>query len=311
MVITMNTLNAMQCFCRIVELGSFAQAAMDLGISSAQISKQITALEAHLGVRLLNRTTRKVSPTDIGILYYEKSQHILAELHELEAFIEEQGNEPQGVLKISAPIDFSTMYLMDALTAFQQSHPKIQLDISLSNHFANLIEEGLDVAIRIGELPDSTLVARRLATAHLGYYASPGYLQRYGEPQSLEELAKHRALRYMVNGREFPSPLQKCHWTLSCDNGRAMCEAAAHDAGIITKPNFLAMPYLRAGTLVEILQQHRSPDIGIYAVYLHRTHAPCKIMQFIDFLADHLRHNDVWNHEPQEMERAWPQQAST
>ncbi|MGR2737379.1 LysR family transcriptional regulator [Billgrantia sp. Q4P2] len=292
----MNTLNAMQYFCRIVELGSFAHAALDLGVSSAQISKQITALEAHLKVRLLNRTTRKVSPSDIGLLYYEKCQTILAELTELEAFIEQQGKEPQGILKISAPIDFSTMYLMDVFNSFQQSHPKIQLDISLDNHYANLIEEGLDVAIRIGELPDSTLVARRLATDYLGYYASREYLQQYGEPQSLEELAEHRALRYVVNGREFSSPLQKCHWTLSCNNGRALCEAAVNGAGIINKPSFLARPYLRDGSLVEILKQHRRPDIGIHVVYLHHTYAPCKIIQFVEFLVDHFRSETCLGH---------------
>ena len=299
----------MQCFCRIVDLESFASAAKDLGVSPAQVSKQIAALEAHLKTRLLNRTTRKVSPTEIGILYYEKCQHILAELNELDAFIEQQDQEPQGVLKISAPVNFTTMYLMETFTAFQRSHPKTQLDISLNDHFISLIEEGFDVAIRIGELPDSTLVARRLATAHLGYYASPSYLQQYGEPQSLEELAQHQTLRYMVNGREFPSPLQKCSWTISCNNGRAMCEAAAHGAGIIIKPNFLAMPFLQNGSLVEVLKQHRRQDVGIYAVYLHRDHVPCKIIKFVEFLADHLGHQDIWNHEPQAMEWTRPQPA--
>ncbi|MCE8032121.1 LysR family transcriptional regulator [Billgrantia tianxiuensis] len=291
----MNLFNAMQCFCRIVELGSFAHAATALGISSAQVSKQIHALESHLKVRLLNRTTRKVSPTEIGTLYYERCQRILKEINELESLVEQQDKEPQGVLKISAPVDFSTMYLMDAFTSFQRSHPKIQLDINLNDNFVSLIEDGLDVAIRVGELPDSALIARRLATTFLGYYASPVYLRQYGEPKNLEQLAEHQTLRYMVQGREFPSPLQKSSWTISCNNGRAMCEAAAKGAGIIIKPNFLAMPFLQDGTLVEILKQHRRQDVGIYAVYLHRNHVPCKIIEFVDCLADHLRHNDVWN----------------
>lgn len=293
----MNTFNAMQCFCRIVELESFAKAALDLGISPAQVSKQITALEAHLKVRLLNRTTRKVSLTEIGTLYYEKCQHILSELNELEELIEQQDQEPQGVLKISAPIDFSTMYLMRGLTVFQQSHPKIQLDISFNDHFVSLIEEGFDVAIRIGDLPDSTLIARRLATTFLGHYVSPEYLQKYGEPQSLGELEEHQALKYIANGREFPGLLQKCHWTMSCNNGRAMCEAASHGAGIITQPHFLAMPYLQNGSLVEILKQHRRPDIGIYAIYQHRTYTPCKILNFVDFLSDYFHQNNTWSCE--------------
>lgn len=292
----MNTLNAMQCFCRIVDLESFASAATDLGVSTAQISKQISALESHLKVRLLNRTTRKVSPTEIGMLYYEKCQQILTDLGELESMIEQQGKEPQGVLKISAPIDFSTMYLMDVFTAFQQSHPKIQLDINLSDQFVSLIDEGLDVAIRIGDLPDSTLVAKRLSTTYLSHYAAPRYLHKHGIPQTLEELSEHQTLRYVMNGREFGSALQKSRWTMSCNNGRAMCEAAAHGAGIITKPNFMVLSYLRDGSLVEVLSQHRRPPVGIYAVYQHRTHVPCKITHFVDFLADYFRDQDVWNH---------------
>ena len=299
----MNTLLAMHSFCKVMEYSSFAQAARDLNLSSAQVSKHISALEDHLKVRLLNRTTRRVTATEAGQDYYLKCQQILNDIEVLEASVGQHSSQVQGILKVAAPMDFAVMYLMDPIARFQQVYPQVRIELHLSDERISLIDRGMDVAIRIGELADSSLIARRLAETRPSYYASPSYLRQHGTPTTLEEMASHQVMHYLPSsddkpmlrgpGEERVRPLQP--WHLACNNGRALCEAAALGAGIISKPNFLAAPYLRDGRLVELLPQLRRPTLGIYALYLHRALVPGKVTQFVEFLAEHFRDGGSWN----------------
>lgn len=289
----MNKLLAMQVFCRVLEYASFAQAARELKLSSAQVSKHISNLEQHLGTRLLNRTTRKVTPTEAGQHYYDQCQQLLEQLDLLEHSVTDYGRRPQGTLKISAPMDFGYLYLVPLVIAYQQQFPDVRIDLHLGDQQVNLIEEGFDIALRISHLKDSSLVARKLAACELGYFASPEYLKQAGTPTHPEQLQQHRCLNYSYK----PEPdvwlfqtaqgiqRQRLPWQFSCNNGRALCEAAAMGQGIIFKPDFLVSSYLQEGRLVEILQDYRVPPVGIYAVYLHRRFVPQKITSFIDFLA--------------------------
>ncbi|MFP8965719.1 LysR family transcriptional regulator [Pokkaliibacter sp. CJK22405] len=296
----MNLLIAMQSFCKVTESNNFAAAAREMNLSPAQISKQISALESHLGVRLLNRTTRKVTLTEAGQAYYQKCRPILQDINTLEASVSEFGNKAKGLIRVTAPVDFGGMYLMEPVAAFQNAYPDVSIELHLSDERLNLIERGMDVAIRIGDLKDSSLVAKRLAQSERAYLASPEYLKKHGEPKTPEDLAHHQVLHYLLTDIKFlPAGEDERLRALptsrfSCNNGRALCEAAALGQGIISKPMFLAAPYIREKRLQPILTSIERPPLGIYALYLHRAHVPPKITRFVDFLARFFKDHTPW-----------------
>lgn len=292
----MDRLQAMQIFRAVVEAGSFAGGARRLGLSNAMVSKQMARLEALLGARLLTRTTRRLQLTAEGERYLKGVSQLLDELHELEAGLGEQRGEVRGRLRLSAPLDFGVRELMPALQTFEQQHPAVRLEVVLEDRRVDLLAEDFDLAIRIGELEDSSLIAQRLMTMPLHVYASPSYLARYGVPTHPEELRSHRCLHYSLQ-REGPSwsfivdgKVQRFRFlpVLTCNNGRALAEAAMRGMGLVYKPAFLGEPEVARGRLVRVLEDFTLKPVGVHLLYAERELMPARLQALIQTLRDHF-----------------------
>lgn len=292
----MDRLQAMQIFRAVVEAGSFAGGARRLGLSNAMVSKQMARLEALLGARLLTRTTRRLQLTAEGERYLKGVSQLLDELHELEAGLGEQRGEVRGRLKLSAPLDFGVRELMPVLQTFEQQHPAVRLEVVLEDRRVDLLAEDFDLAIRIGELEDSSLIAQRLMTMPLHVYASPSYLERYGVPTHPEELRSHRCLHYSLQ-REGPSwsfivdgKVQRFRFlpVLTCNNGRALAEAAMRGMGLVYKPAFLGEPEVARGRLVRVLEEFTLKPMGVHLLYAERELMPARLQALIQTLRDHF-----------------------
>ncbi len=300
----MDRLAAMQLFVRVVESGSFAAAATQADISRAQASKLIRALEDDLGVRLLQRTTRKLSLTEAGQRYLDRVREALAAINEAEAEAAEHQSEPRGRLRLSAPMSFSILHLGPALAEFHLRYPKIELEVDLDDRLVDLVEDGWDIALRIGRLADSSLVARRIAPCRMVAVASPGYLQRQGTPQHPLELARHACLRYSLARR-------RDEWTftrtgesvtivasgpLRANNGDMIAAAATAGLGIALQPSFISSERLRRGELVRVLPDWQiEADAAVYAVYPASRALPAKTRALIDFLAERFGDFPYWD----------------
>lgn len=298
----MDKFQGMQLFARVVETGSFSAAAEVLGISRALASKLIHTHEESLGVRLLNRTTRRVSLTDAGRNYYQRVSEILAQLAEAEAEAAELQVDPRGKMRVSAPISFSVRHLAPAMCEFQRRYPRVELELELSDRLVDLVDESFDLAIRIGKLADSSLVARRIAPASLVMVASPGYLERAGVPREPADLIKHNFMIYtlatrrdqVVLERDGESVSTRVRGNLLVDNGDFIAAAAADGHGISVLPTFIVGQYLKRGELVTLLQPWTIPSIGIYAVYAQTRSMPAKTRVLIDFLVDRFGPEPYW-----------------
>ena len=290
-------------FVRVVERGSFTLAAEDLGLSRAVVSKYLSRLEERLGARLLNRTTRRLALTEAGATLFEASRGAHERIDEAESALARFQQSPRGRLRVSAPMSFGILHLGPALADFSRRFPDVTLDVSLDDRFVNLVAEGIDVAVRIGTLTDSSLVARRLGITRAVACASPGYLAEHGEPQSPEELASHDGLIYSYlasgnvwrfttrDGREIPVAIAG---PLRVNNGIVLAEAAIAGRGVLLSPSFYVAPMLRDGRLKRILADYRLPELGIYAVYPQREHVPPKVRVFIDYLAARFGRKPDW-----------------
>lgn len=286
----------MQTFTAVVDAGSFVKAADALYLSKAAVSRYVVDLETRLGVRLLHRTTRRLSLTEEGQVFYTRSKALLAGMDEAEAEITSRSDLASGLLRISAPLTFGILHLAPLWGAFKAQHPKVTLDITLSDRVVDLLEDGYDLAIRIGTLESSTLVSRQLSSTRLVLCASPTYLAVHGTPKQPDELVQHAVIAYSYwSGRDewrFDGPqgrvvvsTQPCIRTNSGDTCRAA--ALAHQ-GVILQPAFLVGPDLAAGTLIELMPQYRAGELGVYAVYATRQHLSAKVRRLIDFLAAQL-----------------------
>jgi DNA-binding transcriptional LysR family regulator len=291
----------MQSFSAVVDAGSFVKAAEALGLPKAAMSRYVADLEARLGVRLLHRTTRRLSLTEEGEVFYARAKELLAGVDEAEAEITSRSGAPGGLLRINAPLTFGILHLAPLWGVFRSQYPMVSLDITLADRMVDLVDEGYDVAIRIATLPSSTLVSKRLATTRMVLCASPHYLAVHGEPVQPAELASHAVISYTYwstkdewhfEGPQGPVSVktQPCIHTNSGDTCRAA--ALAHQ-GIILQPSFLVGGDLASGTLVELMPQFHSIDIGIYAVYPTRKHVAPKVRVLIDFLVDHFAHTGM------------------
>jgi DNA-binding transcriptional LysR family regulator len=295
----MDILASMKVFVAIVDAGSFAAAADRLEISRAMVSKHMTGLEDHLGTRLLNRTTRRLSMTESGSAFYERSQQIIADVAEAEQVAGAAAAAPRGVLKITMPLSYGQHRLGPIIAGFAGAYPQVKLDISLSDRKVNLIEEGFDLAIRIGALPESGLIARKLGSDHSIICASPAYLEQHGSPRTPQELASHACLGYTLtgNGDEWrldgPQGLVtvRCGGPVRADNGDILRLAALGGAGLIFQPRFIVGADLLAGRLVQVLPEYMSPQLGIYAIFPSRKHLSPKVRTFVDFLVAQLGAN--------------------
>lgn len=290
----MNKLREIECFIAVAELGSFVKAADALGISKAAVSRTVLELEARLGSRLMQRTTRRLSLTEAGALYLERCKQIVAALEEADDLLLAGAANPTGLLRINAPYTFGVLHLAPLWPIFLERYPGVALDITLSDRIVDIIDEGFDMAIRIARLSDSTLVHRKLATTDLQVCASPAYLDKYGTPAHPQELAQHQTIGYSYNASKnewvFNGPAGtvsvKIHSRMHVNNGDSCVAAALGGAGITRQPAFMIDQYLRSGQLVPLLSDYTSPELGIYAVYPSRTHLPPKVRAMLDFLSE-------------------------
>jgi len=298
----MDRLDEINAFAAVADARSFTRGARRLGVSSAQVSKLVARLENRLGARLLNRTTRDVSLTDTGRAYLERARQLLDDFEGLESSVRDQGG-PSGLLRVSAPVSFGASQLTPALLDFAIAYPEVSLDVWSTDRMVNLVEEGFDVAVRIGQLGDSSLVARRLAEVRMVACASPEYLQRAGTPQRPEDLAAHEAIidtnvpepAIWNFGPERGGVTVRVHGRLRF-SGAGPCVAAARAGlGVARTPAFAAAEDLRAGRLKALLCDVEPQLIHVHAVYPHARHLAAKVRAFVDFLARRYAGEPEWH----------------
>ena len=284
----------MRTFAEVVDAGSFVKAADSLAMSKAAVSRYVGDLESRLGVRLLHRTTRRLSLTEEGQLFYARCKALLAELDEVEAEMTSGNADASGLVRVNAPLTLGIRHLAPLWGEFRALHPNVTLDITLADRVVDLVEEGYDLAIRIAALPNSTLVSKRLSTTRMVLCASPRYLAEHGTPQHPGDLAGHAVIAYSYLSTKdewhFDGPqgkvsvrTQPCIHTNNGDTCRAA--ALAHQ-GVILQPTFLVGEDLAAGTLVELMPQFKSIEFGIYAVYPTRKFVSPKVRVLIEFLGE-------------------------
>jgi DNA-binding transcriptional LysR family regulator len=292
----MDLLASMTMYVAVVDGGSFAAAAGKLGVSRAMVSKQMQKLEEHLGTRLMNRTTRRLSLTETGRAFYERSAQIVLDVEEAEQIAGQMTLNPQGVLRVTIPLSYGQHRLAGILGAYTQAYPRVTLDIALSDRKVDLIEEGFDVAVRIGILPESDLIARKLGVERGIACAAPAYLARHGTPHTPADLRKHACLGYSLTGGgadwRFDAPdgplIVPIKGPMKADNGDILRLAAVCGAGIAFQPGFIVNDDIAAGRLVRVLPDWHSAEMGVYAVYPSRKHLSAKVRTFVDFLTSAL-----------------------
>ena len=289
----MDKLNAISVFCKVIETQSFTQAANQQNISVAMASKLVSQLEEHLKTRLLQRTTRKIVPTEAGMLYYQRCQAILLDLSEADSSISNMTTSLQGNLLISVPRDFGLLYISPNLPKFIELHPNLHVEIEFEDKRVDLVAEGYDLALRIGYMQDSSLVARKISSSPMHFVASPSYLEARGTPLTPDDLEYHQGLLYK-------SSLNQVHWQSTkanqiqrykiqskvvSNNGMALLEMTKAGLGISNSPSFFVKDALASGELIEILSEYKQKPLDIYVVYPNRRHLPAKVRAFIEFLA--------------------------
>jgi DNA-binding transcriptional LysR family regulator len=297
----MDKFQEMQSFVAVVDAGSFVGAADALDTSKAAVSRHVAELEQRLGVRLLNRTTRKLSLTDDGQTFYHQCTEIIAALDDAESELSSRSAVASGLVRISAPVTFGILHLAPLWGVFLNKHPKVTLDVSLSDRSVDLVEDGFDLAIRVSRTPQPNLIARKLASTRMVLCASPKYLKKHGTPKRPQDLTGHDVISYSYwhtrDEWEFTGPdgpiSVKTHPRLHANSGDTCRAAALQHQGIIFQPSFLVYDDLRSGYLKEILPNYPSADLGIYAIYSSRRQLPLKLRHLIDFLADAFR-KPVW-----------------
>ncbi len=286
----------MQTFTAVVEAGSFVKAADALAMSKAAVSRYVVDMETRLGVRLLHRTTRRLSLTDEGQIFYARSKELLADLAEAEAEITSRNEAASGLLRINAPFTFGVLHLAPLWGDFMTQHPQVKLEVTLADRVVDLVEEGYDVAIRIASLENSTLVSKRLASTRMVLCASPQYLKLHGTPIHPRELAEHSVISYSYWSTKdewrFTGPQGaqsvKTKPCIHTNNGDTCRLAALANQGIVLQPSFLVGGDLATGTLVELMPEFRSLELGIYAVYPTRKHVSPKVRALLEFLTHHF-----------------------
>ncbi|HSG02672.1 MAG TPA: LysR family transcriptional regulator [Marinobacterium sp.] len=284
------SLDELSAFIAVVDSGSFVRAAKRLKTSSASISRKVSALEGALGVSLLQRTTRSVNLTEAGEQYYRDVQHIFDALNEAQERITESSQLIAGELRLAAPMSFGLEIIAPLLPQLLQLHPNLSIDLHLEDRQTDLLSNGIDLAIRIGALSDSSLVATKLGEIEFGYFASPCYLKRHGLPLALEDLTSHQCLHYSLISRssEWGSAGHTISTTgrFSANNGEALCEAAVQGLGIVALPHFIVRRAVESGELQQILKQYPSRRETVYAVRTSRSYTPRKVREVITFFSN-------------------------
>lgn len=292
----MNRFLEMQTFVAVVDAGSFVGGADGLGVSKAAVSRHVNELEKRLGVRLLHRTTRRLSLTPEGEVFLSRCRELLSNLEEAESEITSQGETARGLLRVNVPVTFGIRRLAPLWGVFRDLHPQVRLDITLADRVVDLVEEGFDLAIRIGTLTSSSLVSRQLAVTRLRVCASPEYLSVQGTPSHPDELSEHSVIAYSYwsAGDEWrlegPDGLisVRTRPCISTNNGDTCRAAALAGQGIVLQPDFVVGDDLEAGRLVELLPEYSAGELGVHAVYPSRRHVPPKVRALISFLAEQI-----------------------
>lgn len=297
----MDTITGMRTFCAVAVERSFINAARHLGISAALTSKYIAQLEERLGVRLLNRTTRSLSLTQTGSEYFSRCQMLLTEFDALEDSVQEANATPKGHLRISAPHILGENQLMEAIADFLDSHPKITIEVKLSDRFVNIIEEGFDLAIRGGALKDSSLISRKLASSNIVHCASPAYLEANGTPAHPNDLAEHMCIidsnfqgaslwPFLDNGEKISVAV---NGPIVVNSVLACRKLALRGLGIMHAPNSMIAEEIASKKLIPILEKFDLSNTGLYIMYPHSRHLSAKVRSFVDFLTAYFAKNST------------------
>lgn len=293
----MDAYKEMRTFVAVVDAGSFVRAANVLGLSTTAVSRLIGELEARLGVRLLQRTTRRLSLTQEGDVFQQRCRDLLADLEQAEGEITASATEAAGHLRVNAPVSFGLTHLAPLWALFMAQHPNVVLDVTLTDRVVDLVDEGYDLAIRIGRLRSSSLVSRQLTSTRLVLCASPDYLREHDTLAHPSDLAEHAVIAYTLlamgdqwdfDGPDGPVSVRVTP-RMRSNSGDTCCAAALGHAGIVLQPSFLVDSHLRSGALVEILTDYRSIELGVHAVYPHRKYLPPKVRVLVEFLAQAWR----------------------
>ena len=294
----MDRLTEMEAFATVVDQGGFTDAAKKMGISKSAVSKHVSSLESRLGARLLNRTTRRVSPTEIGLAYYDRARRVLNDAGEADALVTAMQSAPSGMLRVSVATDFGVNHLSPILGDFLHSFPDITVNMVLNNRYVELISEGLDMAIRVGELEDSSLRARKLTETTKRMIASPDYFKKFGRPERIDDLNDHKLLHYSNqaagNVWKITAPSGEVRQvrtagSLTVNDGQSLLNAAIGGLGIAYLPSFLYAEPMRQGLLVDAIPELPEETQGIYAIYPPGRYTQPKVRAFIDFLVDQFR----------------------
>lgn len=292
-------------FVAVVSAGTFTAAGSQLGISHSVLSKRIKRLEAKLGIQLLNRTTRQLHLTEAGERVFRECEQIKENIEGIILELGQLQEEPQGILRVHAPMSFGQLHLAQAVSDFIQRYPKIQIELILGNSTINLLENGIDVGIFIKELPDSSLIARRIGLRRMHVCGSPEYFAKHGMPKTPDDLSSHNCLLYQLQPQTqkwlFNSPAGdswvKVSGNLRMNSSQALAHAAVSGLGIVKLPGYMVTREIQSGKLISILKQYCPKDIGIYATYPHTKYPNKKVKVFIDFLADRFSGEKYWNEE--------------
>ena len=299
----MDRLECDRMFLAVIETGSFTGAAEKLGTSSGQASKLISRLETELGVRLLNRTTRSVAPTEAGRAYYDRLKPLVDEFDTLDLDIRNISQSPRGRLRLTSPLTFGTLELAPALNAFAGLYPDIELDVSFSDRVVNLVDEGFDLAVRVGRPGDSSLIIRRLCAVRIVVVGAPGYLEEHSAPEAPPELERHCCIidtnfrepnRWPFKGKNGEVEMASVAGRIRYSNAEACVQAAELGLGLACVPAFVAGDALRAGRLVRLLPEFETDPYDVHVLYPHSRHLAAKVRLLVDFLSERYRQTPHW-----------------
>ena len=303
----LDRLTGVEVFAKVAAVGSLSSAARAMGMSQTMVTKHVAALEARLGVKLFHRTTRRLSITEAGRNYLESSARILAEIEAADAAVAADRIEPRGLLRLNAPVSFGTRQIAPLLPEFAARHPRVTVELGLNDRLVDLADEGWDLAIRIGNLSNSSLIARRISPCRIIVCAAPSYIKARGRPRTVSSLADHNCLGYTLSQRQ---PVDR--WVfgprgevsvqvsgnLRANNGDALLAAAIAGQGVIHQPSFIVADDLRAGRLVALNLDQPAIDLaGIYAVYLPDRYPAAKVRALIDFIASRFAPEPPWDRD--------------
>ncbi len=293
----MNTDSELGFFCLLVKQGSLAATARELNLTPPAVSRRLSQLEERLGVRLLNRTTRRISLTNEGEVYFANAQRILSDIDEMERLVSSSRAAPKGLLRVNAPLGFGRSYIGPAISAFTRAYPDVEVQLHLTDRPVSLPDEAIDVSIRFGDLPDSRLIAKKVAANRRLLCASPAYLRGAGLPAYPHELTQHQCIVLRQNesaygnwrlSRGKQTETIKVHGKLSTNDGEVALNWALEGHGILMRAEWDVAKYLRSGRLVQVLADYETPSADVYAVYLERLNLSAKVAYFVEHLRDYL-----------------------